>query len=85
MYETLKAASTTVGLIGVALQLTVYFLLTTRRLDSHSLTYQLCNMIGACGILYSLMFHWNTPSVVIEVAWLMISLGAIIQIAKAKK
>ena len=85
MYETLKVASTTVGLIGVALQLTVYFLLTTRRLSSHSLTYQVCNMIGACGILYSLMFHWNTPSVVIEVAWFMISLGAIIQIAKAKK
>ncbi len=84
MYDTLKAMSDTVGLIGVVLQLSVYFLLTIKRLSSNSLLYQLCNMIGACGILYSLMFHWNTPSVVIEVAWLMISVGAVVQILRKR-
>ncbi|MCC2666176.1 MAG: hypothetical protein K0R24_1630 [Gammaproteobacteria bacterium] len=82
MYDTLKSISNTVGLIGVALQLGVYFLLTIKRLSSNSLLYQLCNMIGACGILYSLMFHWNTPSVVVEIAWLMISVGAVVQLLR---
>ncbi|MCD6038682.1 MAG: hypothetical protein K0S27_82 [Gammaproteobacteria bacterium] len=82
MYETLKSISDPVGLLGVALQLAVYFLLSINRLSSNTLCYQLCNMIGACCILYSLFFHWNTPSVVIEVAWLLISLRAILRIAR---
>lgn len=77
MYQMLKALSDPIGLLGVVLQLAVYFLLSTNRLGSNTLLYQLCNMLGACCILYSLCFHWNTPSVLIEVAWFLISLRAV--------
>lgn len=84
MYDTLKAISNTVGMIGVIMQLTVYFLLSTNRIHSNTLFYQFFNMIGACGILYSLFFHWNTPSVVIEIIWLLISMRAVLRLLSRK-
>jgi hypothetical protein len=85
MYNTLNAWSNAIGLIGVVLQLTVYFLLSVNRIHSNTLFYQLFNMIGACCILYSLFFHWNTPSVVIEVIWLLISVRAVLRLLHRKK
>ena len=85
MYETLNALANPIGLAGVVMQLIVYFLLSTNRIHSNTLFYQLFNMIGACGILYSLFFHWNTPSVVIEVIWLLISVRAVVRLARRKR
>jgi cell division protein FtsW (lipid II flippase) len=82
MYETLKSMANPVGLIGVVLQLIVYFFLSMNRLSSNTLRYQLCNMLGACCILYSLFFHWNTPSVIVELAWLLISLRAVVRLIR---
>ncbi len=85
MYDTLKALSNSIGMIGVVMQLAVYFLLSTNRIHSNTLFYQSFNMLGACGILYSLFFHWNTPSVVIEVIWLVISVRAVLRLLRRKK
>lgn len=81
MYDLLSSLANTVGMIGVIFQLIVYFLLSANRISSNTLFYQLFNMIGACGILYSLYFHWNTPSVIIEVIWLMISVRAVVRLS----
>ncbi len=80
MYETLKSLANAIGMIGVVMQLVVYFLLSVNRIHSNTLFYQVFNMVGACGILYSLFFHWNTPSVVIEVIWLLISVRAVMRL-----
>lgn len=73
LVEMLSRASDTVGLIGVGCILTAYYLLNANRIDSKKLTYQLLNFVGAWLILFSLFFHWNTASVVIEIAWISIS------------
>lgn len=84
MYNTLSSLSNTIGMIGVVMQLIVYFLLSANRISSNTLFYQVFNMIGACGILYSLFFHWNTPSVIIEVIWLLISIRAVVRLSRRK-
>lgn len=39
-----------------------------------SMSYQVLNLLGALFILYSLIFHWNLASFLIEAAWVLISL-----------
>lgn len=80
MYEILYKMADPIGLIGVVVLLAAYFLLSTGRWASDSLTYQVYNLIGAILILYSLCFHWNLSSFVIEVAWVTISLIGIARI-----
>lgn len=84
MYDTLSALANPIGMIGVILQLIVYFLLSANRISSNTLFYQIFNMVGACCILYSLFFHWNTPSVIIEVIWLLISVRAVVRLSIRK-
>lgn len=63
-----------IGIIGVGLVLLAYFMLQANRLSSRSKTFSLLNLTGGSMILFSLFFEWNTPSVVIEVVWILISL-----------
>lgn len=69
----LAQAPNIVGLIGVFLILSAYFLLQIDRLSPDSVTFSLANTIGSSLILISLMFTWNLASGVIEIAWLSIS------------
>lgn len=75
----------TIGIIGVVLILIAYFFLSTGRWIADSMVYQLLNFIGAWLILYSLYFHWNLASVVIEIAWVAISLVGIYRLWKKKE
>lgn len=63
-----------IGLVGVAIILTCYFLLNAGTLKSDSITYLLTNILGASLVLVSLIRAWNLPSFIIEVAWILISL-----------
>lgn len=74
IYDFLAKTADYIGISGVALLLIAYFLLTTNKLSSQSMKYQLFNLIGALCIFYSLMFNFNLSSVVIEVCWILISL-----------
>lgn len=74
MYSFLYDSSNYVGMIGVIIILIAYFLLSTGKWIADSMRYQLLNLIGAWLILFSLFFHWNLSSVVIEIAWILISL-----------
>lgn len=85
MHRFLYAVSDPVGLVGVVLLLIAYFFLSTGRWASDSIIYQVYNLIGALFILYSLLFHWNLSSFVIEIAWVTISLIGIARIQSAKK
>ena len=70
---TIDFISTILGLCGVILVLVAYVLLQSQRLSQTSPSFYLVNIIGSLFILFSLVYHWNTPSVVIEIAWLVIS------------
>lgn len=81
----LSRASDTVGLSGVGCILLAYYLLNAGRIDSKSLVYQVFNFAGAWLILFSLFFHWNTASVVIEIAWISISTMGMYKIYRSKQ
>ncbi len=84
MHDILKASSDAIGIIGVILLLTSYFLLNTGRMNTNSFSYPLCNFIAAWLILFSLFYSWNTPSVLIEAAWIIISVIGMVRILKNK-
>lgn len=85
MYEQLEKLSNPVGLFGVGIILIAYFLLSVGRWSADSIKFQLINFFGAWLILFSLYFHWNLASVVIEIAWAIISLIGIFRIYKKKR
>ncbi len=84
MIELLANYSNMLGIIGVLLVLSAYFLLNINRLSAMSIRYLALNGLGSALILISLMFHWNLASVVIEAAWIIISLLGFYRILKNK-
>ncbi len=85
MYDILLSIADPIGLFGVVIILIAYFLLSIGRWPAESISYQLINFFGALFILFSLFFHWNLSSVVIEVAWMAISLVGIYRVVYKKK
>lgn len=72
--DLLTQTADAIGIIGVVILLIAYFLLSTNKMSSQSLNYQLSNLIGAACILYSLFFNFNLASFLIETAWVIISI-----------
>jgi hypothetical protein len=66
-----------VGILGVIILLVAYYLLQAKRISSESILYSLMNLVGATLILYSLILDWNTPAVVMESVWIVISIFAL--------
>lgn len=84
MYELLDKIADPIGIVGVVLLLFAYFALSTGRVSSNSMAYQIMNFVAAWLILFSLYFHWNTPSVIIEVVWILISMIGMLRIIKKR-
>ena len=82
MLDIFTKAADTVGIFGVIVLLIAYYLLSIDKLSSQTFKYQLANLFGALCILFSLMFNWNTASVMIEAAWVAISLIGIVRILR---
>ena len=62
-----------IGVIGVIAVLFAYLRLQSGYMQFNGIYFLLINIAGSLMILLSLMFHWNLASVVIELAWLLIS------------
>lgn len=82
--EFFREISDTVGIVGVVLLLLVYFLLSTNRISSKQMAYQMFNLAGASCILFSLLFHFNLASILLEIAWISISATGIYKIRAAR-
>lgn len=66
------------GYLGVALVLLAFFLLQAHKLHGNGLTYQLMNVLGAIGVMLSLLFGaFNWPAFVMQLAWLLIGVYGI--------
>lgn len=63
-----------VGTTGVCFILLCYFMLQIGKMHSQQLSYILLNMLGASLILFSLYFEFNFSAMLIEGAWVIISL-----------
>lgn len=79
MLVSMFSDANTIGLVGVVMVLYAYFMLQIGRMPQDSVRYSLINFIGSVFILFSLIFYWNLASVVIEIAWLLISLYGLIK------
>ncbi|MHB1221805.1 MAG: CBU_0592 family membrane protein [Gammaproteobacteria bacterium] len=86
MYNFLEYYADAAGLSGVTMVLVAYYLLNIKTLASDDIKYVLMNLAGSVLLLYSLAFHWNLASVLIEIAWILISMiGAYRYFAKRKR
>lgn len=62
-----------VGLAGTLMVLVAFFLLQAGRLIGTSISYQLLNLLGACGVLISLLGTFNPAVFLLESIWVLIS------------
>jgi len=76
---------TILGLLGVAINLVAYGLLTAGKLRADTLAYQGINVCGTTGILLSLIAQWNLPVFIGNVAWLLIALVGLARIILKQK
>ena len=74
-----------VGNVGVFIILACYLLAQIERMDIKSLVYSLLNGAGALLIIVSLLHDFNLSSFIIELAWLSISLFALVRYLRRKQ
>ena len=66
-----------VGLGGTLAILAAFFLLQSRRLSGTGLVYPVLNLIGAAGVLVSLLGTFNLSVFLLESAWIVVSIYGI--------
>jgi membrane-bound ClpP family serine protease len=84
LLEIISKLPDVIGIVGVVLLLIAYYLLSSHKMSAYSMKYQVLNCLGACLILFSLFFHWNTAAVIIEVAWILISMISMIRLLRGR-
>ncbi|MBA3535505.1 MAG: hypothetical protein H0T84_02675 [Tatlockia sp.] len=77
--------SNVVGIIGVIFILAAFFFSQLKHVSVDSVPYLLSNLIGSILITYSLYFHWNLASFLIELAWCSISIMGLVRIYRRIK
>ena len=66
------------GYVGVVLVLLAFLLLQAHKLHGNGLIYQLMNVLGAIGVILSLVFGaFNAPAFFMQIAWLLIGVYGI--------
>ncbi|RAO77739.1 CBU_0592 family membrane protein [Dyella jiangningensis] len=75
------------GYIGVVLVLLAFLLLQAHKLHGNGLVYQLMNVLGALGVILSLVFGvaMNWPAFLMQVAWIVIGVYGIVHSARARR
>lgn len=66
-----------IGLLGVIVIITTYFLLQIDKIDSKSFSYSILNIVGSFFIIISLNKDWNLSAFIIEFFWIIISVYGI--------
>lgn len=78
-FHSIIEISNVIGMLGVIIILYAYSKLQTGYMLQTDKIYSILNFIGSTFILFSLFFTWNTASVVIEAAWVLISLYGVVK------
>lgn len=74
-----------VGMLGTVLILGGFALLQSGRVSGTGLAYQLLNLLGAAGVLVSLLGTFNLSVFLLEAAWIVVSLYGIARTLRAKR
>jgi hypothetical protein len=72
------------GWAGAVLVLVAYVLLSMRKIDGHSTTYHVMNLLGAAGVATNSGWNGAVPSAVINVIWIGIAIYALSRPANAE-
>ena len=68
-----------VGALGACAILITYFLLQVNKIQAQSMLYSQLNLAGSSMIVYSLFFDFNLSAMLVEGAWMVISVvGAVV-------
>lgn len=78
----LSVIANLIGLIGVVFMLAAYLFVQSGKILPTQLKFPVMNLTGAVLVLFSLLFAWNLPSFIIELAWAFISIYGILRILK---
>jgi hypothetical protein len=79
MLEIMARYADAVGIVGVILTLIAYYYINVGKFTSENMTYLVLNLIGSSMLMFSLCFSWNLSSVLIEIAWMTISVIGIVR------
>jgi hypothetical protein len=85
MLDHMFSPSSGVGYIGVIIILYTYLLTHSEKIDFKSYKYATLNIAGALLLLVSLYFQPNMPAIVIELAWLLISVYGLFKTWKKRQ
>ena len=80
-----KGLSTFLGWVGTFLYLIAYFLLSIKKLKADQKLYHVLNIFGAIGLAYNAVFLNDYPNVIVNIAWAVIALCAILLIGRRKR
>lgn len=73
------------GTTGVALVLWAYFVLQTKRMRAEDLAYSVLNGVGASFVVISLLYRFNLSALLMEGAWVLVSLIGVANWLKARR
>jgi hypothetical protein len=65
------------GWLGAALVITAYILVSTKRVDGGSATYQCLNLVGAVGLGINVIHQKSWPSLAIQLVWASVAIVAL--------
>jgi hypothetical protein len=74
-----------IGIAGTLMVLAAFFLLQAGRLSGNGLAYQLLNLLGAGGVLVSLLGQFNVSVFLLEATWVAISAYGIARSMRARR
>ncbi len=74
-----------IGIVGTLMVLGAFFLLQAGRVAGNGLSYQLLNLLGAAGILVSLIGSFNVAVFLLELAWIFVSGYGIVRGIKLRR
>ena len=81
----METVATIIGLLGVFTVLAAYALVSFGRWRGDDPRYQWLNIVGTLGILVSLIYQYNLPSVVAQCMWILLSVVGLIRIYRGRR
>jgi len=74
-----------IGMAGTLMVLVAFFLLQAGRVSGTGIVYQLLNLLGAGGVLLSLLGTFNVSVFLLEFTWMLISGYGIVRSIKSRR
>jgi len=81
----LDLVSDVLGWIGAALLLGAYALVSTKKLEGDSVTFQLLNLLGSAFLIVNSAYYGAYPSVGVNVVWIGIAVFAIARVMSRRR